>query len=587
MSGLAGVGKSELVLHAAHAALAEERFLGGVLFKNLQGYDDKLRVLPGDALESFLRALGVSEIPPAEDERAALYRSILTGQPRMLIVLDNARSADQVRPLLPGRPGHRVMVTSRHLLSGLDGARHVELDVLDEPEAATLVGDAELARLCGGLPLALQIMRALMVTDPRADWAAELRGARDRLDVIDDGDRPPVYAAFELSYGSLTPDQQRLFRLLALHPGDEFDLHTVRWLVDLPPERVRSLFRELRRAHLLENGVTADWYRFHDLVRLFARRCLSDEPAADRDTAVKRLLSSYVVMMEAVRDDLSRLPAVNRHHVGVVAAVGMATATGNHELGHHLGFLLVRYLYFASGWRDLRTVMEHVLVSARAHDDKVAEFKALKSLGDAHRELKSFDEAISCLRSALELASRFGDRAWEDLALHGLGDLYTKMGRFDDAVACLERCAVIDRELDDRRSEGLTLASLGCAYHGLHRLDEAIACLSSAVTIFREIGDRHTEGLLLNDLGTAYYTRQDFAEAFDAFADSVRIKMDFEDLLRAGQGLYNMGLVHRHVGAVDAAARTWTFAVKVLEKAGATQEVERVRAALDLLRGKG
>ena len=176
VSGLAGVGKTELVLRYA------EKFPGGKLFVDLQDYDDKRRLTPADALERLLTDLGVREIPRSEDARAALFRTITASHEPLLIVIDNARSAEHVRPLLPNR--HRTIVTSRHLLAGLDDAHHLELGLLASDEATTLVGDAELAELCGRLPLALRIMAALRLKDPGHDWIAELREVK--LDLLDD-----------------------------------------------------------------------------------------------------------------------------------------------------------------------------------------------------------------------------------------------------------------------------------------------------------------------------------------------------------------------------------------------------------------
>ncbi|MDX8035816.1 hypothetical protein SK803_36935 [Lentzea sp. BCCO 10_0856] len=205
VSGLDGVGKTELVLRLA----ASREFPGGKLFVDLQDYDDKRRVTPAQALEEFLSALGVRQIPPTEAARAALFRTITASREPMLVVIDNARSVQHVRPLLPNK--HRTIVTSRHRLTALDDAHHLELGLLSAGEATSLVGDAELAELCGRLPLALRIMAALRRTDPGHDWAAELREVK--LDLLDDGDERSVRAAFELSYRALTEEQRRLFRI--------------------------------------------------------------------------------------------------------------------------------------------------------------------------------------------------------------------------------------------------------------------------------------------------------------------------------------------------------------------------------------
>ncbi|SES27836.1 hypothetical protein SAMN05216188_1304 [Lentzea xinjiangensis] len=276
VSGLAGVGKTQLVLHAARRA---ER-PGGELFVDLRGYDEDSVVGPAEALDKFLRDLGVAgeHIPPGTDQRAGLYRSVLARAEPMVIVLDNASSTAQVAPLLPGTSAHRVLITSRNVLVGLDDAEPVVLGTLADAHAAELVGDPDLAALCGNLPLALRIMAALRKHHPEVDWVAELRRT-DPLEVLDDGDTRSVDAAFDLSYRFLAADERRLFRLLALHPGDEIAEEGARALAGLPPARTGALLRRLVRAHLLERGQAPGTYRFHDLVRLHARRCLADETA--------------------------------------------------------------------------------------------------------------------------------------------------------------------------------------------------------------------------------------------------------------------------------------------------------------------
>lgn len=273
ISGLAGVGKSELALQYAHRA----RFPGGRLFADFHDYDPDRRRTPADILEKFLRELGAPEIPSHVDERSALFRSLVAGRPPMLIVLDNVASAAAVRPLLLS--GHQVVATSRHLLAGLDDAHHLELGVLSPAEATELVGDAEMAELCGRLPLALRIMKALRSLLPDQDWKAELRRARlETLD--DDGDRS-VSAAFDLSYHALTPEQQRFLRLIVLHASPQLMVEGAALLAAVSDNRARRLLRQLRAAHLVEPGD-----RFHDLVREYVADLVSRDE--ERDPALRR-----------------------------------------------------------------------------------------------------------------------------------------------------------------------------------------------------------------------------------------------------------------------------------------------------------
>ncbi|MFD9705865.1 AAA family ATPase [Lentzea sp. NPDC059081] len=334
--GLAGVGKTELALRYA------EGFPGGKLFVDLQDYDDERRVSPAQALEQFLTALGVREIPGGEAARAALFRTVTAEREPMLVVIDNARSAQHVRPLLPNR--HRTIVTSRHRLPGLDDAHHLELGLLTAEEATALVGDAELAELCGRLPLALRIMAALRRTDPDHDWAAELRELQ--LDLLDDGDERSVRAAFELSYRALTEEQRRCFRFVVLIPGTTITAEAASIVTGRAEARARRLVRDLRAAHLLEPGD-----RFHDLVREFAGERLREQDDQEtRNQAMFGLFAHFAAraeQMDAALDTPKQAEALHwfdRHRpMLLLLAFGALLMRRFHE-GGRTAAALHRYL---------------------------------------------------------------------------------------------------------------------------------------------------------------------------------------------------------------------------------------------------
>jgi NB-ARC domain len=325
VAGLAGVGKTTLAVEAGHAALRRGWFKGGVLFLDLHGYDER-QVEPGQALDDLLRALGVpaEHIPADLDERAGLYRSVLAEfRDPVLVIADNASSEAQVRPLLPGKGPHKVLVTSRHTLAGLR-ARLVDVSVLDEQASVELLDaalrvarpsddrittGAETARrlgtICGGLPLALQIVAALLIADPglnAADLAEELAIESERLEQLayDDGGAtsPSVAAAFELSYRRLEESEVRVFRLLPVNPGPDLSTAAAAILADLPVKKARRVLTALARAHMIETarGDSGRW-RMHDLLRLYAQQ-LSDAAAEvrARDEARDRLLGYYMSM---------------------------------------------------------------------------------------------------------------------------------------------------------------------------------------------------------------------------------------------------------------------------------------------------
>jgi predicted ATPase len=292
LSGLAGVGKTALALCVAHEAIRAGRFPGGVLFADLRGYDTE-PASPAHILAAFVRALGLSDVPVEQGELEMLYRSMLadraTDAGAVLLVLDNASASAQIRPLLPGAGSHTVLVTSRHRHSDLDGARQVSVDVLDaessvlllasgDPSGKRLDQEPEAARdvvaLCGHLPLALRIAAALLGDDPARSvsrLADALHDDRDRLAELQYGDDLAVGAAFGLSYGRLSEAERRMFRLLALAPGHPISLLTAQALAGTEIAETKRLLARLCRAHMLQQvEQTSDWYRFHDLVRLYA-----------------------------------------------------------------------------------------------------------------------------------------------------------------------------------------------------------------------------------------------------------------------------------------------------------------------------
>ena len=326
LSGMPGVGKTALAVHWAHGV--RDRFPGGDLYANLRGYGPGVPASPTDVLEGFLWSLGVppERVPPDPEARTAMYRTLLDGR-RTLVVLDNARSAGQVRPLLPGSPGSMVVVTSRSLLSGLaarDGARRVVLDVLSAEEAGALLrritgavgSDAEpeagplIARHCAYLPLALRIVAeraAAHPLRPLSDLAHELTAERNRLDAIavPDDEISEARTVFSWSYRNLLSQTAQVFRLLALPSGADISAEAAAALTGMTPQVLRRHLEALVDASLLREE-EAGRYRFHDLLRAYAgERVVSDEPAEGRQQAMNRMLLWYVHVAAAARNAIS------------------------------------------------------------------------------------------------------------------------------------------------------------------------------------------------------------------------------------------------------------------------------------------
>ena len=419
VAGLAGVGKTTLAVEAGNAARRRGWFAGGVLFVDLHGYDEA-PVHPGQALDALLRALGVpaEQIPPGTEERAGLYRSVLAQvSDPVLVIVDNASSEAQVRPLLPGTGPHKVLVTSRHTLAGLD-ARLVDVTVLDDAASVALLEGAlrtarpgddrissnpeaagRLVGVCGGLPLALQIVAAVLKADPVlsvGELVDELSVEHERLGRLryDDGSGPSplsVAAAFELSYHRLDETSARVFRLLPVNPGPAVSKAAAAVLADLPVSDVRGVLAGLARAHLAEAapGSGGRW-RMHSLVRLYAQRLSDDHADPDgREHACDRLLDYYLRTALAADQHVRALPGMavpedftdrdaalawlDAERASLVGAVSMAADTGRNQIALRLPNALVEYF----GWR-------------RRFDDWLAaitiSLKAARRLGYRHAE---------------------------------------------------------------------------------------------------------------------------------------------------------------------------------------------------------
>ncbi|GIE02368.1 AfsR/SARP family transcriptional regulator [Paractinoplanes durhamensis] len=527
--GTAGVGKTTLAIEWAHRVA--DRMDGGQLYVNLHGYATSPPLQPAEALGGFLAALGVpaDQMPAEPDQATALYRTLLAGR-RMLVVLDNASSAEQVRPLLPGGAGSVVLITSRQTLGGLvarDGAEHLRLGVFDPREADTLLARvlgaervaaepaavATLARLCAYLPLALRIAAANLKLAPEstvAEHVAELRGDRGLGALAVGGDDAnAVRAAFDLSYARLDPFTRRLFGLLGAAPGRDV---TVADATALAGTDAAAALTRLAQAHLID--VRGGRYAFHDLLRLYAAERAAAE---DRDDALGRLYDHYVRHAEAAADALyphmlrlrpsppdlppmthaTALAWLTAEHHNLVLAV--AAAAGG--AGCLLADALRGYFHLSRHTADWLTVAEAALVAARRGGDVRAQAAALHSLGTARRSMGEFDVALDHYTETLRLARACGWTESEATTLGNLGIVCRKQGRLAEAAAHLDAALAVDRRSGRRAGEANNLGNLAAVYQDMGRLAEAADCYAAALTLNGTLGSRHGEALALTGLG--------------------------------------------------------------------------------------
>ncbi|WP_049566809.1 ATP-binding protein [Streptomyces sp. SBT349] len=501
IAGTAGAGKTSLALRWAHQVA--DRFPDGQLYVNLRGYDPGPPVTAFQALHRFLAALGVEAgaIPDDLDAAAALYRSQLADR-RMLVVLDNASSVAQVRPLLPGDGHSLAVVTSRSRLSGLairDGARRVTLGTLPEPEAVALLkaitsgyrsGDdadrlVELARLCARLPLALRIAAERAATHPHLgldDLIADLRDESALWDVLsaadagDEEEAEAVRTVFAWSYRALPAEAARLFRLLGLHPGPEISLGAAAALAERPPRRARQVLDTLVGAHLLEQ-TAPNRYEFHDLLRAYATdQAQREESPGEREGALRRVLDWYLRSADAAQRRIS--PAEARVAPDPPDGGDAPPAFPDYDA--------------AMDWceREYANLLAAVHAAEKAGFDRHAwQLAAIVFVSRPPSAPRLMWLPVG--QTGLRAAQRLGDRAAEAELLSDLGMLHRGLGRSAESRECHEAALVVRRELGDRGDEARCLSHLGLVHLQTRQLADARRRFAEAIEVFAALGADH------------------------------------------------------------------------------------------------
>ncbi|MCS7475322.1 tetratricopeptide repeat protein [Umezawaea endophytica] len=539
IEGMAGVGKTRLAIHAAHLLARREPF-DHVLFVNLRGFHPDPGQPPADpaaVLDGFLRLLGVPghEIPHGLTERAAVYRDRLGGT-RTLVLLDNAADEDQVRPLLPDSPGCPTLVTSRRHLTDLKPATHLAVDVFTPAEALRFLDNAapgvpvgpsptaadRIAARCGHLPLALSLVAGHIRATP--DWT--LTDHADRLDERHRDRRLEggVELALDLSYRRLPAQRRRLLRLVALHPGQDFDAHAAAALVGTDLRTARTDLDHLCDENLLQ--ATAGRHTFHDLVRAYAAVRAGDEDRpTERRAALTRLFDHYLAGAAAAMDVL--YPAEAHHRPRIPAPttplpttsdpdaardwldterpilVAVAAHTANHGWPEHTTRLSATlFRYFTGGhFADAVAIHGHARIAAELTGDSTAQAAALTNLGVAHMQMGRHGSAAECFAAALPLFRRNDDRVGEARAVHNLGIVEHRLGRYAPAGTHYERALELCRLTGDRTGEAGAHNGLGMVEFRLGRLTSSADHHERALALVREAGDRLGEANTLMNLG--------------------------------------------------------------------------------------
>ncbi|MFF0245272.1 BTAD domain-containing putative transcriptional regulator [Streptosporangium sandarakinum] len=563
IAGTAGVGKTALATRWGHRV--SDRFPDGQLYVNLRGYSGGQAVTGAQALDQLLRGLGIDEdaIPHDPDERAALYRSSIAHR-RMLIVLDNAATPHQVRPLLPGSSPSRVVITSRDSLRGLlvtHDVRLIVLDVLQADEAVALLnkilgadetGDdadliAELARLCGYLPLALRLAAARLAGEPRSrvkDFVAALRN-ENRLTVLEFAEDPDigVRAALNLSYRSLPEKAKQTLRLLSVHPGPDIGVDAMAALTGMPVHEAEAVIRTLTDAHLLQQDGDRR-LSMHDLIRVYAgERHEAADTTANHDGALTRMLDWYRYTVSTAMDRLSARDMTMKvvtvdgtpefsdhdeamawleqeHHV-LMALVRHSAEQGRHTHAWQISSLLSWFLYARNHLDDLFEISEVGLSSARRAGDQHGEAEILSDLGYANMFVGRHIEHLHYQEQALGIWRALADRKGEVKGLRHVSYALQLAGQPARSIEVGEECLALSRDIGDRLDQFTAMDGLAINYLVVGRYQEAIQLLSECLVYWREQGREYDEAYCFVQMGIAHAKSGEPAAALNCFRQAL------------------------------------------------------------------
>jgi DNA-binding SARP family transcriptional activator/tetratricopeptide (TPR) repeat protein len=609
ISGAAGVGKSSLTVHWARRTAA---FPDGQLYADLRGFDpDRQPMDAATVIRGFLHALGVTEkeMPPTADGQIGLYRTLLAGR-RMLVVLDNARDSEQVRPLLPSAAGCCAVVTSRSQLIGLVATHHAHgltLEPLSRADARELlsyrIGPARLSRehaavsqildRCAGLPLALVLAAARAAQQPRrplATLALEL-GNTAPLDALGSGDpASDIRNVFSWSYQGLAPDDARLFRFLALHPGPAAAAPALASLVGEPLERLRSQLSALLHASLLIE-VRPGHYALHDLLRLYAAELgLQHDPPADRREAGHRLVEHYAatataavrtldadhpaeplglpadgVTVEQLPDPASAQAWFEDENSTLTAVVLASTSDASDQQAGRLARAMTTHLDRSGRWHDLMEIQLAVLPVLTRLADVSAQAGAHRDIGRALAQLGRYHDATGHLDRAMDLYAALSDPLGQGRVHHSLGWLHQARGDHRTALKHAERALTLFREAGDRLWQARELNATAWLYVRLQEPATALTRCRRALTVLRAMGDRHGEAGTLDTMASAHHALGADDRAVVGYEAALAIFEQLDDRYSQAAVRLHLGDSFTALGDRERAVRAWRTALSRLD----------------------
>ena len=610
ISGTAGVGKTALAIRFGRQVA--KRFPDGQLYVNLCRPDPGTPMEPDVALRYFLDAFGVPphRIAAPLEERAALFRSLVDGK-RVLIVLDNASSAAQVRPLLPGSPGCLVVVTSRNQMAGLvatEGAALITLDVLGDDEAHEMLARRlgqervaaeprvadEIVAACARLPLALSIAAGRAVGRPKrplAELAAELRDARGRLDALEAGDAASdVRAVLSWSYDQLSPAAARMFRLLGLHPGPDIPLPAAASLAGISRAEAAAALRELTRTHMAAEHLPGR-FAFHDLLRAYAAEAAEHYDAEEeRSAAVRRMLDHYLHTAMAASQRFSpfrsplRLAAPAPGVVpaemadkdqamswfeaevpGLLTLIGFAEAEGFDAYAWRLPWALGPFFHRRGWLQSYAAIQRTALAAARRLDDPLALAHAHHLLGHAQLQMNEYEAAEPNFRRALDLFRELGDRANEAVVLNGLAGMLEKQERYPEALAVALDALRMLKAAGHWWTQATLENGVGWLYAHLGQYDDALTHCHRALSLHRESGHRGGAADTLDSIGFVYLHLGDLARAQAHYEQAIDAYREIGAPFGEGNSLAGLGDVLLRGGDLAAARSRYLQAAAILD----------------------
>jgi tetratricopeptide (TPR) repeat protein len=611
ITGTAGVGKTTLAIRFARQAVP--LFPDGQLYVNLRGFDPASAPMqPATALQWFFDALGVppANVPAALEAQSALLRTLLDGK-RMLLLLDNAHDADQVRPLLPGSPGCMVLVTSRSQLTGLvvEGARPVPLDVLDAHEAAELVANrlgakrtkaesaavAAIVEHSAGLPLALSVTCARAVASPAlrlADLAAELADTRGRLDALRTGEKTTdLRAVFSWSADKLSDQALRMFRLLGLHYGPDISAAAAASLAASTQAEARTALAELTRASLLTEDA-AGRFGCHDLLRAYAAELAATLSGAERDLARRRALDHYVRTAHAAAARLYPargqvpLPApldgvaveefsgqeaydaalgwFGAEHDVLYNVIEQAAARRQDEHCWKLAWDWAPLLNRRGRLHELLAVQRTAALAAGRLGDRDALAHVHCELGNVSGRLGDYVTADEHLRQALELFTDLGDQVSVGRVLYGLGVLLTQQNRYDEALDHAVEALRLRRSLGDSPAIAYSENAVGWILAHLGQPDAGLWYCRRALEMHADSGSRTGIADTLDSIAFAHGKLGDYQQAIGHYERALEMFQVLGDPQGEATSRLHLGDVQLAAGQPDAARRSWERALTLL-----------------------